>query len=334
MWGNRQGWLLAAALVAVVAIALGLITRGPGIAKPTEWSADPAHFQPLELPRLGTHLPLPRDQENAIDLTPADRNPAFRAAINDVLKNRALYEDFAAGGDLKSPKRQQLQAAEDIVAATRSHHGWLFLPHPEQVINYEQTKPPLEALELLGRVMVDRLALLGEKAGDHDAAARYAGSAFALGQMLCTERVCYAEFDLGMQLLGKSTPLLARVAEAKGDAAGAAALRDFDARRVQFVKEQIEPVARFVRTIDPKTIGRRTGDVFELARRSDERMWRVEAILALGRVRFLAGEGGTAATQRAATRLVTELAASDPDPAIRAAAAAARDLTVEQHRMQ
>jgi len=61
---------------------------------------------------------------------------------------------------------------------------------------------------------------------------------------------------------------------------------------------------------------------------------RARALLALGRVRFLAGEGGTAATQRAATRVVTDLAANDPDPVIRAAAAAARDLTVEQHRMQ
>jgi hypothetical protein len=108
----------------------------------------------------------------------------------------------------------------------------------------------------------------------------------------------------------------------------------FDQQRQQLVKEQVDPVLRVVRSIDPKVVGTHAGDVFELAKRSKERMWRAEAILALGRLRFFAGDGATASDQREATRLVTELAESDPDPIIRAAAIAARDLTAAKHRMQ
>ena len=63
-------------------------------------------------------------------------------------------------------------------------------------------------------------------------------------------------------------------------------------------------------------------------------MWRVEAILALGRVRFFSGISRSAADQRAALAGVKRIAADDPDPIVRAAAEAARDLTAEQYRMQ
>jgi hypothetical protein len=50
-------------------------------------------------------------------------------------------------------------------------------------------------------------------------------------------------------------------------------------------------------------------------------------------VRFFAGEGGTSGNQRAANAVLNELA-KDSDPIIRTAAESARDLTVEEHRMQ
>ena len=105
-------------------------------------------------------------------------------------------------------------------------------------------------------------------------------------------------------------------------------------QRLAYIQENIDPVLHIVRSIDAKVVGEHTGDLFELAKRSRERMWRVEAILALGRVRFFAGEGGTAANQRNAMRILRDLAENDPDPIIRTAATAARDLTVEQYRVQ
>jgi hypothetical protein len=341
MWGNRQGWIISASIVLVVGLALGLIARGPDRTAPTTFSADPQNFQALDLPELSTasspelSAAAPPIGGPAPDVIRGDADAAYRAAIQDFRRQPAPYEDFAATGNDASAKEYGLIAVDEIVSALSSRtFGGLFSEHPEELINYQPDKPPLEALEVLGRVLVDRLALRSEKAGDRAAAMKYASAAYMLGLRLCRERICYAELELGLQLTGKSAPLLARLAEADGNAALAAAYRDFDARRVRFVRERVEPVVRIVRSIDPAIVGPHVGDLFELAKRSQERMWRVEAILALGRERFLAGEGATAADQRAATRLVTQLAESDPDPAIRAAATAARDLTLEQHRAQ
>jgi hypothetical protein len=61
-------------------------------------------------------------------------------------------------------------------------------------------------------------------------------------------------------------------------------------------------------------------------------MWQVEAIMKLGRMRFM--RGVRAADQRDANLVVKELAAKDNlPPSVKAAAIAARDLTVEKFRM-
>jgi hypothetical protein len=73
------------------------------------------------------------------------------------------------------------------------------------------------------------------------------------------------------------------------------------------------------------------GDVFYLAQHAQERMWRVEAILALGRMKYFVGEGGRRGDQRGATRHLKQHAL-DKDPVIRAAAKAALELTREQMR--
>jgi hypothetical protein len=61
----------------------------------------------------------------------------------------------------------------------------------------------------------------------------------------------------------------------------------------------------------------------------------VEAILALGRMRYDIGGGdgsnGRVADQRGAMRALRRYA-EDPDPVIRTAAVAARDLTIEDYR--
>ena len=71
--------------------------------------------------------------------------------------------------------------------------------------------------------------------------------------------------------------------------------------------------------------------MFYLAENGSERMWRVEAILALGRMQYFVGAGGRRGDQRGATRQLKQHAL-DKDPVIRAAAKAALELTREQMR--
>jgi hypothetical protein len=325
MWGNRLGWTISLLIVLATAGMLLLIVRGPGRTAPTAFSSDSRHFQPLQLPAPGADVAL--DERS-------DANATYREAIELYLAERGRYDDFAAFGRIESSAVKRLAAVEKLIAASAGDNATVFADRPGEIINYDHTKPPIEALRGLGRVLVDRLALLNQRAGNQEQAQRYAGAVFILGRRLCEERLCYAELDVGLELLGKATPLLITAAEKSGQADRAVALKAFDQQRLALVREQIEPVLRVVRSIDGDVVGRHAGDMFELARRSPERMWRAEAILALGRLRFFAGGGATASDQREATRLVTELAEKDADPIVRAAAIAARDLTPEKHRMQ
>ena len=79
--------------------------------------------------------------------------------------------------------------------------------------------------------------------------------------------------------------------------------------------------------------GQHTGDIFYLAKNAADRVWRVEAIVALGRMKYFVGDADSVADQRGAMRLVREWS-DDPnqDVVTRQAAKAARDLTIEQYR--
>ncbi len=324
MWGNSLGWIISTLILLLVGGWVYLIERGSSLTPATEFSANPANFEPLHFPELPQTL-LPDSG--------ADAGPMYRSAIDMYLQDRATYSNFAALGTLDSPAAKKLPAMEPIVEASHYLSMNLFAARPPEIINYSLNKPSLEALETLGKVCVDRLALLNQRAGNNQEAIKYYRAGFMLGLHLCNERLNHAELALGLQLLGKTTPMLAKLYDETDNPVAAAAYRDFDAKRIAFAKS-LEPTLRVVQAVDARTVGTHTGDLFELAKRSKERMWRVEALMALGRVRYFAGSGGTAANQRAAMALLREIAEEDEDYVVRTAAGAARNLTVEEHRMQ
>jgi hypothetical protein len=94
-------------------------------------------------------------------------------------------------------------------------------------------------------------------------------------------------------------------------------------KRQESYRKQIRPVQEAVMVVEPKP-----GDIFALAEKAAEPMWRVEAILALGRLRYSAERSGD---KQGAAKVVAALCTAG-DPRIRTAAIAARDLTVEQFR--
>ena len=325
MWGNLTGWTISLVIVLLVGGWVYLIERRATVTPGTAFSATDAAFAPLRLPEP------PRSMLPSTDAV--DGAPVYRRAIELYLADRATYTDFAAAGTLDSPHASRLPAVAALVEASEYSTARLFADEPAQVVNYAHTKPPLDALDTLGRVCVDRLALLSHRRGDAAAATRYAKAGFMLGLHLARERVTHAELALGLQLLGKTAPMLAKLADEAGRAVEAAAYREFDKQRIAFAAS-LEPTIRIVHALDAKRVAAHAGDVFALAERSQERMWRVEAMLALGRLRHFAGAGGTAANQRAATAFLRAAAENETDVVVRTAAIAARDLTVQEHRMQ
>jgi hypothetical protein len=209
----------------------------------------------------------------------------------------------------------------------------LFAARPTEIINYQLNKPSLEALETLGKCASTASRCSTSAHATPTAAIKYYRAGFVLGLHLCNERISYGELALGCNCSARPRRCWPKLLDETGKPVEAAAYRDFDARRLAFAKS-IEPTLRIVQAVDAKTVGAHTGDLFELAKRSKERMWRVEALLALGRVRYFAGAGGTAANQRAAMELLREVAENDEDYVVRTAAGAARNLTVEEFRMQ
>jgi len=139
----------------------------------------------------------------------------------------------------------------------------------------------------------------------------------------------------GLQIMSESAIVLKKIATAQHDLSAEAKLVEFDAARQEFYKQRIEPMLRVLNAVDENIVGQHTGDVFYIAQdKKGERVWRVEAIFALGRMKYFVGTGGRIGDQRGAVKVLKKLADSDPDPVIRAAAASARDLTIDDYRRQ
>ena len=99
---------------------------------------------------------------------------------------------------------------------------------------------------------------------------------------------------------------------------------------LDFYDSNVKPIYDdVISKADQQSIAEHAGDIFRFAAKSKEKMFRVEAILKLGRYRF---DAARAADQLAAPRFLRRFQ-RDPDPAIQAAAQAAANLTIEQYRM-
>jgi hypothetical protein len=267
---------------------------------------------------------------------PCDAGSLVREAIALYRRDVAAYDAFAATGRPGTPEAAELAAIDKLVEATNCTRMTLFADHPGEVVRYGEVRD-LAALRTLGEIAAVRLGLNYKRVNNTKEATRYLQATFALGAKLFQERLTYAEAHVGLELMATSAPALLELAKAGRDAARTAELEQFEQGRQQLVTEQVQPMARMLRSIDAQVVARHAGDVFYFAEPragggSFDRMWRVEAILALGRMRYFVGGEGRAGDQRAATqRLQTYL--TDPDPVIREAANAALDLTLEEYRM-
>jgi hypothetical protein len=139
------------------------------------------------------------------------------------------------------------------------------------------------------------------------------------------------EFSAGIDLLAESASGMARALDKANQHDRAATVRQFDADRLHYYQDRIEPMLKAIRSIDPATVAEHAGDVFYIADHSKERMWRIEAIFALGRMRYFVGKNGRVGDQRGATRVLKKIQ-QDSDPLIRLAATEAAGLTTEQYR--
>jgi hypothetical protein len=323
MWGNRLGWIISAIMMLAFTGAMFAVQYGGSAASSMTdaFAADPANLQEVLLPVDPQSIVLMDEDCDAAEL--------YRQAISDYEKNPDLYKDF------DQEKLDQLAACTPIISAIHCRRFSLFEAHPEQVINFDREKSPIEALLQVGQALAKR-AQYELRRGDATTSLREAQAVFSLGTRLYKERIVYEEFTAGLALMGDADAVMKSSAEKLGNIPLATQVGTFEKGRQQFVAAggRIDQLHTITKNIAGETSAEHAGDVFALAQRSADRMWRIEACFQLGRMRFNIGDNGRAADQRHAAALLRHLADTDPDPIVKLAAAKARDMTSEEYQRE
>lgn len=315
MFGNLPGWGIAGVLALIMVGFVWFIDRASVMTPPTAKGQEPAFIEPLTPPvSPGTLVTM--DMPCAGD--------AIGKAIELYTASPSDYQKLLSArtaADLFSEA-----ATAQLIQATHCRTTSIFASRPEAIVNYANAHPPLEALRTLGDILI-RHALLSRQSPD--VAKQYYEAAFSLGGKLFVERLTYAEMSLGIDLMSRSVAGMKQLATTQKDTERVRQLEAFESKLTSFVRDKVLPQWQIVSAIDQRIVERHAGDIFLLARESHERMWRVEALLKLGRYRYNAGR---ASDQRAAGRTVQRIAREATDPVIQQAAEAAQNLSIEQYR--
>ena len=313
MWGNVLGWKISAVMF-LLAVALGAwLHVQMQTTDPTELSLNPSNLAELSPP-----MPARPIVDRNI---PGNAGEKYSAAISLFDDNADACEEFAQKPEGPVPQPMQL-----LLDATHLSSMNLFASNPSLIVDYQSEHPPLDNLAKLGQEM-ESAALLLNRSGKGDNARKFLQAAYALGENLYRERLDYEEFSRGMGLMNGATTVLAEMEPA--GSTDQKLLQDQQAAMVGFDKNNVLPIYEVLASADQQRVAANAGDVFRFAAKAEERMFRVEAILKLGRYRF---DAARAADQIAAPRFLRHLS-NDPDPVVRAAASAAGNLTLEQYRM-
>lgn len=318
MWGNKLGWILAGGMVIlmIVAVASAYVVSSK-LTEPTAFSQDEANFAAIELPRNARTLlpPQPRD---------ADAGEVYWRAVADYQKNVNDYDRL--GTTFNAERALAMEGVQAVIEAADCGKATLFDGRIEAAVGYG-TRPGVNALHKVGAV-VARLGIHYAQAKQFDEARKHLQASYALGYHLYDQRMSRMQLSAGLGLMAQSATVLKQVEKAAGDAAAAKRYEDFVSDYQQYYRDRIEPMERVLTSVDPKVLSKHVGDVFQIAERSQERVWRVEGVLKLGMFKYFTN---TAGDRRAAISAVKAML-NDPDPAIVAAAVAARELTIEQYR--
>lgn len=297
----------------LIVVGIGSLLQGAlGISPPTAVSLNPDNLAPLAMPMPASPI--------APTTSPSDAGDLYRRAIDDYPDQHQACEDFSQNPTGVRPEAMQL-----ILDAAGKSSANIFAGDPGRIVNYQSDHADLDALEDLGNDVVKTGLLLRINQKPEDARVYFQAS-FALGQNLYRERLVFDEYRVGIEFMDESLGALA-----EGESANPTRAEEFQNLQtaiVNYDKDHVRPLYQMLSSADPNVIAANAGDVFVFATRSQERMFRVEAILKLGRYRFDADRNGD---QRGADRYL-KILASDADPVIRTAAEAGKNLTIEEYR--
>ncbi len=331
MWGDTRGWIISA----VIAVAMGaLLVMGilPQAITPPTGTLTLA-MQPAILP----------DDPGSIVSAPTkdcDAAENYRQAIDEYQSHEQHYETWADAPKILEARDAHPAAVQMLIDAKDCGKMNLFGLSLPDVMTYDD-RVKLQALNSVG-TLCNRIALVyaaesstaDENHDDAkaklsaDEALSRAAAAFNLGRHLYEERIVFEEWSDGITLMQDAAYAMGKVEK---DKTKAEAVKNFINGVTEYRRGKVTRLWEIVSGIGAADTAKYGGDIFDIAGRSPERMWRVEAILKLGRLKYTAATRGDLYGAR---KVVAKMAAdTSADPAIHAAADTANSLTVEQFRM-
>ena len=329
MWGNQQGWIISAVLAVLMGWMIWTFGQVEAMAAPS------GQFTNLEEP---IQLPIaPADIMPGVMTEDRDAGDTYRQAIKLYREDRKPYDKFEV---VRLADAKKLSALELLLQASSAKRAKIFIDKPQTLVNYSFPWPELDAIFNLGQIAnsVGHYYVVSPKNANEELAMQYLQASFSLGAKLYEERLVHAEMMNGIKLMQGAVDSLRELAKRKGDTAREQQLKQFGDQTNAYYVAKVQKLYEKVVTGSPMELSKHSGDVFALAMKNPDRMWRTEAILKVGRYKY--EKGGTPGDQVWATRMledpkrlgITDFA-EDPDPAVRAAGIAAKGLTVEQFRM-
>jgi hypothetical protein len=320
MWGNLQGWIISAVMVLAAGGMLWVI------ALPQQESAFtnqvPLAFKPVALPDPPAMVIPPGTD-------PCDAGDLYAEAITAYLANSKQYQDAAR------VDASQLPALQLLIKAANCSQMHLFDKNPTQVINYDGTKPWVDALMALGQSVNDAgLRLRDDKPEE---ARKYYEAGFALGEKMFEERVAWPEMNKGLSIMSLSVGSLTRLADNAHNTSRVDVLQkfleDLDTYHTTLQEKVDSPLGNPVESYSAPF----AGDIFAAAKNpAVDRVWRVEAILHLGHYRWMVADDRKGDQTWAVKELHALSISIDPknqDVAIRTAVDQAQNLTLQQQRL-
>lgn len=326
MWGNTTGWIIAAVIGAGMGFLLWLVASPPTPSLPTNATVFVVANKPISLPVPANTVVTEGTKDcNAGDL--------YLQAIADYDKKPLMYERFL-GGAADKITQQQMPAVDMILKARDCKDFTLFSRNPSQILNYDNTEPPLDDLHKLGTICVN-LGLIAnlKKPPQGPQAVRLWEAAFVLGRHLYEERITFTELGEGHGLMQTAAINLQRYYVDRKDNTRAATIKNFLDEELAY-QAKLNEAWKIIGGVDESYAGPYAGDIYVVALNSNaDPMFRVEALKHIGHYRYnvRADKKGDQLRVRKVLGKMSDDASLPPS--VKEAVKAAKNLTLEKHNM-
>jgi hypothetical protein len=327
MFGNLKGWIISVMLFAVTGFLIWSAGKKPPHSTFRGTPKFPITMQPAKLEFDYTKLfPPGTDERDAGDILRDLEDKAHIAELDNRFKRLDDAMKIPQGDPKRDKARREavkrLEPIFDQLVDASKCAKMTTLFKPNEIVVYDN-KPLLRYLTILGK----RASIAGRAYWTSGAdnteklkGKEYIVAAFHLGRFFYEDRPIVKVYRNGLEIMSDAAFNLGVVETDKK--------KDVD-DLILAINSKLSPTAAAYGVIANPNENSAPGEIFEIAAKAPEPMWRVEAIMKLGRMRWL--KGVDYADQLQANELLAQFA-SEPNlpPTVKVAVDRAQKLTAAE----